>query len=90
MPQSIFYLLQVPSEESSIHNCHTLEQTLTRLGLQQYLEILLAENVDLQSLVFRRHAHTCTHAHIKQRQRQTVFNLLSINICSLQGSLPRQ
>ncbi|XP_075889313.1 triacylglycerol hydrolase DDHD2 isoform X2 [Nelusetta ayraudi] len=41
---------KVPSEESSIHNCHTLEQTLTRLGLQQYLQILLAENVDLDSL----------------------------------------
>lgn len=41
---------KVPSEESPIHNCHTLEQTLTRLGLQQYLEILLAENVDLESL----------------------------------------
>lgn len=73
MPQSIFYLLKVPSEESSIHNCHTLEQTLTRLGLQQYLEILLAENVDLDSLVI------CRHAHFKQHQRQYLIISLLIS-----------
>uniref|UniRef100_A0A3Q3M643 DDHD domain containing 2 n=1 Tax=Mastacembelus armatus TaxID=205130 RepID=A0A3Q3M643_9TELE len=30
--------------------CDTLEQTLTRLGLQQYLDTLQAENLDLESL----------------------------------------
>uniref|UniRef100_A0A8C5HI41 DDHD domain-containing protein n=1 Tax=Gouania willdenowi TaxID=441366 RepID=A0A8C5HI41_GOUWI len=31
-------------------NCNTLEQTLSTLGLQQYLETLQAESVDLESL----------------------------------------
>uniref|UniRef100_A0A7N8YKE6 DDHD domain containing 2 n=1 Tax=Mastacembelus armatus TaxID=205130 RepID=A0A7N8YKE6_9TELE len=31
-------------------SCDTLEQTLTRLGLQQYLDTLQAENLDLESL----------------------------------------
>uniref|UniRef100_A0A8C2ZIQ5 DDHD domain containing 2 n=1 Tax=Cyclopterus lumpus TaxID=8103 RepID=A0A8C2ZIQ5_CYCLU len=33
-----------------ILNCDTLQQTLTRLGLQQYLDTLQAENLDLESL----------------------------------------
>ncbi|XP_060927131.1 phospholipase DDHD2 isoform X2 [Limanda limanda] len=40
----------MPSEESYHLNCDTLEQTLTRLGLQQYLDTLQAENLDLESL----------------------------------------
>ncbi|XP_073322799.1 triacylglycerol hydrolase DDHD2-like isoform X2 [Pagrus major] len=40
----------VPSDEPFHLNCDTLEQTLTRLGLQQYLETLQAENLDLESL----------------------------------------
>ncbi|XP_070820947.1 triacylglycerol hydrolase DDHD2 isoform X5 [Chaetodon trifascialis] len=40
----------VPSDEPFHLNCDTLEQTLTRLGLQQYLDTLQAENVDLESL----------------------------------------
>ncbi|XP_034450570.1 phospholipase DDHD2 isoform X2 [Hippoglossus hippoglossus] len=40
----------VPSGESCQLNCDTLEQTLTRLGLQQYLDTLQAENLDLESL----------------------------------------
>uniref|UniRef100_A0A671VXV1 DDHD domain containing 2 n=1 Tax=Sparus aurata TaxID=8175 RepID=A0A671VXV1_SPAAU len=40
----------VPSDEPFHRNCDTLEQTLTRLGLQQYLETLQAENLDLESL----------------------------------------
>lgn len=43
--------------ESSPLNCYTLEQTLTRLGLQQYLEVLQAENVDLESLVICIQSH---------------------------------
>ncbi|XP_071338915.1 triacylglycerol hydrolase DDHD2 isoform X3 [Trachinotus anak] len=39
----------VPSEPCRL-NCDTLEQTLTRLGLQQYLDTLQAENLDLESL----------------------------------------
>uniref|UniRef100_A0A3Q0SP45 DDHD domain containing 2 n=1 Tax=Amphilophus citrinellus TaxID=61819 RepID=A0A3Q0SP45_AMPCI len=31
-------------------NCDTLEQTLNRLGLQQYLDVLQNENLDLESL----------------------------------------
>uniref|UniRef100_A0A674N1E8 DDHD domain containing 2 n=1 Tax=Takifugu rubripes TaxID=31033 RepID=A0A674N1E8_TAKRU len=31
-------------------SCNTLEQTLSRLGLQQYLDILHKENLDLESL----------------------------------------
>lgn len=38
----------VPSGEHS--DSDTLEQTLTKLGLQQYLETLLAENIDMESL----------------------------------------
>lgn len=41
---------KVPGDESSPQNCDTLEQILTRLGLQQYLAILQAEDLDLQSL----------------------------------------
>ncbi|XP_045889922.1 phospholipase DDHD2 isoform X2 [Micropterus dolomieu] len=40
----------VPSEAPSHLNCDTLEQILTRLGLQQFLDILQAENLDLESL----------------------------------------
>ncbi|KAF0033807.1 hypothetical protein F2P81_013873 [Scophthalmus maximus] len=40
----------VPSGELRHLNCDTLEQTLTRLGLQQYLDTLQAENLDLESL----------------------------------------
>ncbi|XP_076587418.1 triacylglycerol hydrolase DDHD2 isoform X4 [Chaetodon auriga] len=40
----------VSSDEPFHLNCDTLEQTLTRLGLQQYLDTLQAENVDLESL----------------------------------------
>ncbi|KAK2837330.1 hypothetical protein Q5P01_014542 [Channa striata] len=36
--------------EGSHLNCETLEQILTRLGLQQYLGTLQGENVDLESL----------------------------------------
>uniref|UniRef100_A0A3Q1EYM8 DDHD domain containing 2 n=1 Tax=Acanthochromis polyacanthus TaxID=80966 RepID=A0A3Q1EYM8_9TELE len=41
---------QVPSGELCNLNCGTLEQTLNRLGLQQYLETLQAENLDIESL----------------------------------------
>ncbi|XP_044052749.1 phospholipase DDHD2 isoform X3 [Siniperca chuatsi] len=40
----------VPSDAPFSLNCDTLEQTLTRLGLQQYLDTLQAENLDLESL----------------------------------------
>ncbi|KAM8760650.1 triacylglycerol hydrolase DDHD2-like isoform 3-T4 [Acanthopagrus schlegelii] len=40
----------VPSDEPFHLSCDTLEQTLNRLGLQQYLETLQAENLDLESL----------------------------------------
>lgn len=40
----------IPSGEPCRLSCDTLEQTLTRLGLQQYLDTLQAENVDLESL----------------------------------------
>ncbi|KAM7017519.1 triacylglycerol hydrolase DDHD2 isoform 2-T3 [Tautogolabrus adspersus] len=40
----------VPSDETFRLNCATLEQILTRLGLQQYLHTLQAENLDLESL----------------------------------------
>uniref|UniRef100_A0A3Q1EXP0 DDHD domain containing 2 n=1 Tax=Acanthochromis polyacanthus TaxID=80966 RepID=A0A3Q1EXP0_9TELE len=40
----------VPSGELCNLNCGTLEQTLNRLGLQQYLETLQAENLDIESL----------------------------------------
>ncbi|XP_026199478.1 phospholipase DDHD2 isoform X2 [Anabas testudineus] len=42
---------RVLSGESGHLNCETLEQALTRLGLQQYLDTLQAENLDLESLV---------------------------------------
>lgn len=51
-------VLQVPSEAPSHLNCDTLEQILTRLGLQQFLDILQAENLDLESLVIHAHKHT--------------------------------
>ncbi|XP_068167705.1 phospholipase DDHD2 isoform X2 [Antennarius striatus] len=38
------------SDEHHLLNCDTLEDTLTRLGLQQYLAKLQAESVDLESL----------------------------------------
>ncbi|XP_056275751.1 phospholipase DDHD2 isoform X2 [Pseudoliparis swirei] len=41
---------RVSSAEPFIVNCDTLQQTLTRLGLQQYLDTLQAENLDLESL----------------------------------------
>uniref|UniRef100_A0AAQ5ZMC0 DDHD domain containing 2 n=1 Tax=Amphiprion ocellaris TaxID=80972 RepID=A0AAQ5ZMC0_AMPOC len=41
---------QVPSGELCNVNCDTLEQTLNRLGLQQYLGTLQAENLDIESL----------------------------------------
>nr|XP_046243238.1 phospholipase DDHD2 isoform X2 [Scatophagus argus] len=40
----------VPSDEPIHVTCDTLEQTLTRLELQQYLDTLQAENLDLESL----------------------------------------
>ncbi|XP_040012097.1 phospholipase DDHD2 isoform X1 [Xiphias gladius] len=40
----------VPSGELSRLNCDTLEQTLTKLGLEQYLDTLEMENLDLESL----------------------------------------
>ncbi|XP_034728626.1 phospholipase DDHD2 isoform X2 [Etheostoma cragini] len=40
----------VPSGEPFHLNCDTLQQTLTRLGLEQYLDTLQAENLDLESL----------------------------------------
>lgn len=39
-----------PSDEPCRLSCDTLEQTLTRLGLQQYLDTLQAEDLDLESL----------------------------------------
>uniref|UniRef100_A0A3Q1HKX5 Uncharacterized protein n=1 Tax=Anabas testudineus TaxID=64144 RepID=A0A3Q1HKX5_ANATE len=44
-------VFKVLSGESGHLNCETLEQALTRLGLQQYLDTLQAENLDLESLV---------------------------------------
>lgn len=44
-------VLQVPSDEPSRLNDSTLEQILNRLGLQQYLATLQAENLDPESLV---------------------------------------
>ncbi|XP_068994477.1 phospholipase DDHD2 isoform X2 [Embiotoca jacksoni] len=41
---------KVPSGDLCHLNCDTLEQTLTRLGLQQYLDTLQAENLNLESL----------------------------------------
>lgn len=41
---------KVPSEPFHL-NGGTLEEVLTRLGLQQYLDTLQAENLDLESLV---------------------------------------
>ncbi|XP_069379938.1 phospholipase DDHD2 isoform X3 [Paralichthys olivaceus] len=40
----------MPSSETCHLNYDTLEQTLTRLGLEQYLDTLQAENLDLESL----------------------------------------
>lgn len=40
-------------------SCNTLEQTLTRLGLQQYLDLFKKEGLDLESLVMR--AHKCNN-----------------------------
>lgn len=51
----IILVLKVPSGELRHLNCDTLEQTLTRLGLQQYLDTLQAENLDLESLVINTH-----------------------------------
>uniref|UniRef100_A0A665U015 DDHD domain containing 2 n=1 Tax=Echeneis naucrates TaxID=173247 RepID=A0A665U015_ECHNA len=45
-----FSVLKEPSGEPCHLNSDTLEQTLTRLGLQQFLDTLLAENLDLESL----------------------------------------
>lgn len=47
-------VLKVHSGEPCHLNCDTLEQTLTKLGLQQYLEILQAENMDMESLVIHK------------------------------------
>ncbi|XP_029016850.1 phospholipase DDHD2 isoform X2 [Betta splendens] len=41
---------RVSSGEPGHLKCETLEQTLTRLGLQQYLDTLQTENLDLESL----------------------------------------
>ncbi|XP_042344456.1 phospholipase DDHD2 [Plectropomus leopardus] len=41
---------RVSSDEPFRLNSDTLEQTLTKLGLQQYLDTLQAENLDLESL----------------------------------------
>ncbi|KAM3867537.1 triacylglycerol hydrolase DDHD2 [Diretmus argenteus] len=40
----------VPSDEPCPLTCDALEQTLTRLGLQEYLATLQKENLDLESL----------------------------------------
>lgn len=48
---SISFSLFKISGESCHLNCNTLEQTLNRLGLQQYLDVLQKENLDLESLV---------------------------------------
>ncbi|XP_037338081.1 phospholipase DDHD2 isoform X3 [Pungitius pungitius] len=40
----------VPSGKPFDLNCDTLQQTLSRLGLQQYLDTLQAENLDLETL----------------------------------------
>ncbi|XP_059193773.1 phospholipase DDHD2 isoform X2 [Centropristis striata] len=40
----------VPSGQPCHQNCDTLQETLTRLGLQQFLDTLQAENLDLESL----------------------------------------
>lgn len=45
---------KVPGDESSHHTHYTLEQFLTRLGLQQYLATLQAEYLDLESLALCR------------------------------------
>lgn len=47
----LFPLLRKISGEPCHLNCNTLEQTLNRLGLQQYLDVLQNENLDLESLV---------------------------------------
>uniref|UniRef100_A0AAX7VF41 DDHD domain containing 2 n=1 Tax=Astatotilapia calliptera TaxID=8154 RepID=A0AAX7VF41_ASTCA len=56
----LFDLLTNQRDESQISgepchlNCNTLEQTLNRLGLQQYLDVLQNENLDLESLALCR------------------------------------
>uniref|UniRef100_H3DEQ3 DDHD domain containing 2 n=1 Tax=Tetraodon nigroviridis TaxID=99883 RepID=H3DEQ3_TETNG len=40
---------KIPADKYQI-SCHTLEQTLSRLGLQQYLDIFQKESLDLESL----------------------------------------
>lgn len=45
---------KIPTDKYQL-SCNTLEQTLTRLGLQQYLDIFQKESLDLESLV--NHAH---------------------------------
>lgn len=45
---------KIPTDKYQL-SCNTLEQTLTRLGLQQYLDIFQKESLDLESLVM--HAH---------------------------------
>ncbi|TWW60362.1 Phospholipase DDHD2 [Takifugu flavidus] len=40
----------IPADKPLQLSCNTLEQTLSRLGLQQYLDILHKENLDLESL----------------------------------------
>lgn len=64
----------MPSDEPFRLSCDTLEQTLTRLGLQQYLDTLQAENLDLESLVI----HTQTHPMDLQIQVYCIFKNLSI------------
>lgn len=59
-------VFKVPSGEPGHLKCETLEQTLTRLGLQQYLDTLQTENLDLESLVMHTQAHTnTTHKQIQ-------------------------
>lgn len=54
--KSIIFLLlcKIPTGKYQL-SCNTLEQTLTRLGLQQYLDVFQKESLDLESLVMRAH-----------------------------------
>lgn len=75
--------MKVPSNESFHLNCNTLEQALTRLDLEQYLDVLQAEHLDLESLVI----HTRTQ---KRTNSSVMYSYEHRNIYPLLGSLPRQ
>ncbi|KAM9392472.1 triacylglycerol hydrolase DDHD2 isoform 2-T2 [Pholidichthys leucotaenia] len=59
---------RVHSSEPCHLNGAMLEQALTRLGLQQYLDTLQAENLDLESLVTEAHTYTalCQDSDLKE------------------------